>query len=95
MYHATNSVAGKLPERVGVVTHFYPHAHACVVQLEEGELHTGDTVHIRGHTTDYYQRVERLEWEHEALEGAVAGRSVAMQVSQRVREGDVVYRLSG
>jgi putative protease len=78
-----------------VVTHYYPRAHACLIRVEESELRAGDTVHIRGHTTDYYQRVERLEWEHQSLPVARPGHEVAMQVSQRVREGDVVYRLTG
>jgi putative protease len=77
-----------------VITHYYPHAHACLIRVDEAELRPGDTVHIRGHTTDYYQRVDRLEWEHQVVEVARRGRDVAMQVSQRVREGDVVYRLS-
>jgi putative protease len=63
--------------------------------VEEAELRAGDTVHIRGHTTDFYQRVDRLEWEHQTLDVARRGHEVAMQVSQRVREGDVVYRLTG
>lgn len=87
-------MAGTLPQRVGVVTHYFPHVHACTIDVDAAEIHTGDTIHIRGHTTDYYQRVERLEWEHEVLTSAGPGRSVAMQVSQRVREGDVVYRLT-
>lgn len=90
----SGAIAASLPARIGVVTHFYPHANACTLHLEEGGLRTGDTVHIRGHTTDFYQRVERLEWEHEVLGSAEAGQNVAMQVSQRVREGDVVYRLN-
>jgi putative protease len=77
-----------------VVTHYYPQANACALRIEEGTLRTGDTVHIRGHTTDFYQRVDRLEWEHEVLESAGTGQSVAMQVSQRVREGDEVFRLN-
>ena len=80
--------------RVGVVTHYYDQPHACVVRLDEGGLRAGDMVHIRGHTTDHYQQVDRLEWEHRELEAANPGQDVAMHVSQRVREGDVVYRLT-
>lgn len=78
-----------------MVTHYYPRARACIIHVDEADLRAGDTVHIHGHTTDYYQRVDRLEWEHEVLPVARRGRDVAMQVSQRVREGDVVYRLTG
>ena len=61
--------------------------------IEHGELRVGDTVHIRGHTTDFYQRVERIELEHAQVEVARAGHHIGLQVHQRVREGDVVFRL--
>jgi putative protease len=88
------AVADSLPQRIGVVTHYYPHVHACVVAVEQGELRVGDTVHIRGHTTDYYQRVDRIELDHDAIETARPGQAVGLHVAQRVREHDVVYRLT-
>jgi len=81
------------PRRVGVVTHYYEHAGACVVSLGGGPLRVGDTIHVRGHTTDFYQRVDRLERDHVAIDAARAGEEVGVQVSQRVRAHDVVYRL--
>jgi putative protease len=90
---ADGGVAAKLPQRAGVVTHYYPRVRACALLLE-ATLHVGDTVHIRGHTTDYYQRIDRLELDHAQVASAHAGSEIALQVSQRVREGDVVYRLT-
>jgi putative protease len=75
------------------VTHYYEHAGACAVSLESA-LRVGDTIHVRGHTTDFYQRVDRLERDHVAIDAARAGDEVGVQVSQRVRAHDVVYRLS-
>jgi putative protease len=63
------------------------------VLIEHGELRVGDTVHVHGHTTDFYQRVERIELEHAQVEVARAGDHIGLQVQQRVREGDVVFRL--
>jgi putative protease len=62
--------------------------------MEHGELRVGDTVHVRGHTTDFYQRVERIELEHQQVERARTGDHIGLQVSQRVREGDEVFRLA-
>jgi putative protease len=64
------------------------------VLIEHGQLRIGDTVHVRGHTTDFYQRVDRIELEHAQVEVARAGDHIGLQVSQRVREGDVVFRLA-
>ncbi|MGH0029728.1 MAG: hypothetical protein ACQGVC_08050 [Myxococcota bacterium] len=49
---------------------------------------------MRGHTTDYYQRIERLERDHASVPTARRGEEIALQVAQRVREGDLVYRLT-
>ena len=76
------------------MTHYYEHAGACVVSLDGGGLRVGDTIHVRGHTTDFYQRVDRLERDHVAVDVARVGEQVGVQVSQRVRSHDVVYRLS-
>jgi putative protease len=87
-------VAAAEPVRIGAVTHYWPHANACAVQIEHGELRVGDTVHVRGHTTDYYQRVERIELEHRMVDVARTGDHIGLQVSQRVREGDEVFKLA-
>jgi putative protease len=90
---APGDVSDSEPHRIGVVTHYYEHAGACVVSLDAGELRVGDTIHVRGHTTDFYQRVDRLERDHVAIDSARIGEEVGVQVSQRVRSHDVVFRL--
>ena len=86
-------VSDSEPRRIGVVTHYYEHAGACVVSLDAGELRVGDTIHVRGHTTDFYQRVERMERDHVPIASARGGEEVGVQVSQRVRSHDAVYCL--
>ena len=76
------------------MTHFFGHVNAGIVKIAEGELRVGDTVHFRGHTTDFYQRVDRIEIDHQAVESAAAGQEAGIQVAQRVREGDKVLRVS-
>ena len=90
---APGDVSDSEPHRIGVVTHYYEHAGACVVSLDAGVLRVGDTIHVRGHTTDFYQRVDRIERDHVAIDSARIGDEVGVQVSQRVRSHDVVYRL--
>lgn len=90
---AAGGVAASQPEAIGTVTHYYDRAGAAVVKLDSGVLHVGDTIHVRGHTTDFYQRVDRIERDHVAVETARAGEEVAVAVSQRVREHDAVFRL--
>ena len=51
-------------ERIGVVTHYFSHLSVAAIQLERGALCVGDMIHIRGHTTDFTQKVESLEVDH-------------------------------
>jgi hypothetical protein len=47
-------------DRVGVVTHYFGHLSVAVVKLDPNtNLHVGDKIHIRGHTTDFGQRSNR------------------------------------
>ena len=91
---APGRIAASLPLRIGVVTHYYGRPHAAVIRVEASELRSGDTIHVRGHTPDFYQRIEHLERDYATVERATAGEEVAVQVSQRVREGDEVFRLT-
>ena len=61
--------------------------------MERGELNVGDTIRIRGHTTDYSQRIDRMELDRVEVTSARAGQSVGVHVVQRVREGDVVSKV--
>ena len=47
-------------ERIGVVNHYYSHVAVAIIRLESGTLRVGDEMHIRGHTTDFIQKVESL-----------------------------------
>ena len=57
---------------VGRVTHYFGHISVAVLELT-GELKTGDTVMILGHTTDLTQHVESMEIEHHKIQASRAG----------------------
>ncbi len=78
-------------EALGSVTHYYGHLGVAVVQLNKGVLKAGDSIHIKGHTTDFTQKVESLEFEHQHVDQASAGQSVGLKVSDHVREHDIIY----
>ncbi|MBW2295735.1 MAG: hypothetical protein JRG94_26100 [Deltaproteobacteria bacterium] len=70
------AIAKLYPERIGTVLHYYAQAGGAVVQLERGEVQLGDAVHFRGHTTDFYERVEELKLDDRTVEIARAGQTV-------------------
>jgi putative protease len=77
--------------KVGVVTHYYSHLSVAVVSLTDRGLRVGDRIHIKGHTSDFYQSVESLQLEHESVMAAGIGPAVGMKVTEHAREHDVVY----
>jgi len=78
---------------VGKVTHYFSHLSVAVVQLETGTLREGDTIHIKGHTSDFYQRVASMEVDHVHVAEARPGQSFGLKVSGHAREHDGVYRV--
>lgn len=78
-------------EAVGVVTHYYSHLGVAVIQLNRGGLKTGDTIHIKGHTTDFSQLIDSMEYEHHHIEQAKTGQSFGLKVKDHAREHDIVY----
>jgi len=82
-------------QRAGIVTHYYSHLSVAVVKLDQGALQVGDTIHIKGHTTDFQQRVESMQVEHQTIQRAEVGEEFGLKVSEHVREHDIVYKVTG
>ena len=81
-------------ERIGIVTHYYSHLSVAIMRLDEsGTLRVGDVIHIRGHTTDFSQRVESLEVNHAPVTEVGPNDDFGLTVIQHAREHDVVYKL--
>ena len=78
--------------RVGVVTHYYGHLMVAAVKLEV-TLAVGQTIHVLGHTSDFRQRVDSMQIEHEQVQEAIGGDEIGIRVAQHAREHDVVYRV--
>jgi len=79
-------------ELIGEVTHYFDHVGAAVLDLNT-QLQVGETIHIKGYTTDLVQQVESMQIDHADVQQAGPGEDVAILVSDRVREGDEVYRV--
>ncbi len=77
--------------RIGTVTHYYNHLSVAGVTIAEGELHKGDTIRVKGHTSDFEQKVESMQIDHEVVEVAKPGDQIGLTVIEQVREHDAVY----
>jgi putative protease len=79
---------------VGTVNHYYSHLGVALIQINNGTLKTGDSIHIQGHSTDFTQPVESMELEHQHIDKAATGQIVGLRVKDHVREHDIVYLIT-
>ena len=82
-----------MPElEIGRVNDYFARIGVAGMELT-GDLALGDTIRIRGHTTDLTQDVGSMQIEHEAVDDASAGASVGVKIDGRCRTGDAVYKV--
>lgn len=79
---------------IGRVTHFFPHVNAAALIIKKGGIRVGDTLYYKGHTTDFKQAIVSMQIDHKPVALATKGDEVGIQVGQRVRMGDRVYKLN-
>jgi putative protease len=78
-------------ELIGTVTHYFGKASVVAIEISEGQLKIGDTIHIVGHTSDFTQKIESMQIDRAAVESAKAGDSIGIKVTEHAREHDKVY----
>ena len=78
-------------EQIGRISHYFGKIEVAAIELTEGSLAVGDTIHIKGHTTDLTEKVDSIQIEHEQLQSAKKGDSIGIKVADHVREHDLVY----
>ena len=80
-------------KKVGVVIKFFGKISVAAIQLTDDGLTVDDTIHIKGHTTDFTQKVGSMQIENESVEKADRGADIGIKVGDRVRENDEVYKV--
>ena len=79
-------------EQIGKVDGFFAHPSVAILDLT-ATLKVGETIYLKGHTTDFQQVVESMEVDHQPVQEATAGQSVGLKVRDRCRKHDAVFRL--
>ncbi len=74
---------------IGLVTHFYSQISVAIIKFNK-PLAAGTQVHFKGHSTDFIQIIESMQYDHKPLTKAPKGKEIGTKVDQKVREGDMV-----
>jgi selenocysteine-specific translation elongation factor len=75
---------------IGTVSDFF--ARPMVAGLElSSPLKIGDTIHIKGHTTDITMTVDSMQIDNANVTTANAGAAVGIKLPDRARKGDAVF----
>jgi hypothetical protein len=91
----TRQKAGGTDEKLaGKIIRYFERVGAAGVELSD-TLEVGDTIRIRGRTTDFTQRAESIELNRRPVNQAHAGTQVGLLVNQPAQAGDIVYRVLG
>jgi selenocysteine-specific translation elongation factor len=80
-------------KEVGTVSDFFAHVVVAGINMT-GSLKVGDKIHIKGHTTDIEMDITSMQIDNKNVTEAKKGQSVGIKVPERVRPGDLVYKVT-
>ncbi|MFA5386601.1 MAG: translation elongation factor-like protein [Candidatus Paceibacterota bacterium] len=83
-------MAEKKQKPIGAVTHFFGHISVAIVKFKRN-VKAGETVCFKGATSDFCQKLDSIQFNHEEIKVAKKGQQVGIKVKEKVREGDEVY----
>ncbi|MGD9347230.1 MAG: hypothetical protein PVH84_15295 [Candidatus Aminicenantes bacterium] len=83
-----------MEEEIGKITHYFSKINVGVIEITKEDLQLGDTIHIKGHTSDFYQKVQSLQVEHSPVDTIGVGESAGLKVESPVRENDLVFKVT-
>jgi translation initiation factor IF-2 len=84
-----------MPEsKIGEVVKFFAKPSVAAIVITDGSLKVGDTIHFKGHTTDFTQRVDSMQIDNQPVDEVGVGDDVGIKAADRVRPGDIAYKVS-
>jgi len=78
-------------KQIGTVSNYFDHVQVAAIKLE-APLKEGDTVEFKGGETDFEQKVESMQIQHEQVKSAKKGDEIGIKVKEKVRKGYKVFK---
>jgi len=80
-------------QEIGYVSKYFGQISVAAIEITAGKISVGDTIHIKGHTTDLNDEIKSMQIEHDAVESAKKGDSIGIKVTDKVRRKDKVFKI--
>jgi translation initiation factor IF-2 len=80
--------------KIGHVSHYFGKIQVAAIDLTDGSLSVGETIHIKGHTSDFTQKIVSMQIEKANVDRAEKGQSIGIRVSEHARVGDEVFKIT-
>jgi putative protease len=81
-------------EEIGKITHWFGHIQVAAIEITNGTLRVGDTIHVKGHTSDFTHKVDSMQLDKQSVAEATAGQAVGIKLAEHARVHDVVYKVT-
>ena len=81
-------------KEIGYVSNYFGELSVSSVEITNGTVSLGDTLHFKGRTTDFISKVDSMQIDHEPITEAKTGDSIGVKVSEKVRKHDRVYKVT-
>jgi len=71
-------------KEIGVVLHYFGDIGVAAIELA-GKLVVGDSIHIKGHTSDFTCAVDSMQVDRDTIQKAKKGKSTGVKVPEHAR----------
>jgi hypothetical protein len=78
---------------IGKVVNYFSKPGVVAIQIAQDVLRVGDTIHVKGHTSDFTQKIDSMQVDNQPVPEAAAGQLIGLQVKDHAREHDLVYKV--
>jgi hypothetical protein len=78
---------------LGKVTHYFSKIGVAAIEITHDTLRVGDTIHFKGHTSDFTQKIDSMQIDGQAVTEAMVGQSIGLRVKEHAREHDQVFKV--
>ena len=78
---------------VGEVSHYFTKIGVAAIKITADSVKVGDTIHVKGCTSDFTQQIDSMQVEHAQVQAAKPSDIIGLKVKDHAREGDKVFKV--